>query len=62
MISKLILEDPIDEPQEGEKPRHYYFLDLFFDTDCGMQTFIKSFDGLKKAMSGRVKGEMVLLF
>lgn len=48
MISKLILEDPIDEPQEGEKPRHYYFLDLFFDTDCGMQTFIKSFDGLKK--------------
>ena len=50
MIKKLILEDPIDEPQEGEKPRHYYFLNLYFDTDIGLYKFIKSFDGLKKGM------------
>ena len=59
------LTEPIDERQEGEKPRHYYFLDLFYDTDIGLNRFIKSFDGLKKGMqwacSGH-KGKVTLEF
>ena len=64
-LKKLILEDPIDEPQEGEKPRQYYFLDLYFYTDIGLYKFIKSFDGLKKGMvweCGGHDGQVILEF
>lgn len=56
MIKRLELVEPIDEPQDGEKPRHYYFLNLYFDTDIGLYKFLKSFDGLKKGMVWRCAG------
>lgn len=46
---KIELHEPIDEIQEKESPKQFYFLDLFYDVDNDNVTnFYKSFDGLQK--------------
>lgn len=43
------IQGPIYTFQKNhEKPRHYYFLELYYDTDTTQTQFIKSFEGLKK--------------
>ena len=45
------IQGPIYTFQKNhEKPRHYYFLDLYYETDLPLYEFIKSFEGLKKGM------------
>lgn len=46
---KIELKEPIDEIQEKETPKQYYFLDLYYDVDDEtLNKFYRSFEGLQK--------------
>lgn len=59
---KIDLQEPIYELQADEKPKQYYFIDLFFNVeDDNIKNFAESFCGLKKGQEWAYSGQTEVL-